>query len=86
MLVYDEEVPRHFWRIATTTVVLPSRDSEIKGVIVRITKVNAVLKRPVNKLFPIENTYDNNETDKTRKQKLTCEEAAIGELKRKCES
>ena len=52
----------------------------------RITKVNAVLKRPVNKLFPIENTYDNNETDKTRKQNLRCEEAAIGELKRKCES
>ena len=86
MLVYDEEVPRHFWRIAIRTVVLPSRDSEIKGAIVRITKVKAVLKRPVNKLFPIENTYDNNETDKTRKQKLRCKEAAIGELKRKCES
>ena len=34
-----------------------SRDSEIKGVIVRIKNVNAILKRPVNKLFPTEYTY-----------------------------
>ena len=30
VLVYDEKVPRHFWRIAIVTVVLPSRDSAIK--------------------------------------------------------
>ena len=30
MLVYDEKVPRHFWRIATVTGVLPSRDSDAK--------------------------------------------------------
>ena len=53
------------------TGVLPSRDSEIKGAIVRIKKTNAILKRPVNKLFPIEYTYhDTNETDKVRVQKL----------------
>ena len=36
VLVYDEKVPRHFWRIAMGTEVLPSKDSEIKGPIVRI--------------------------------------------------
>ena len=64
---------RHFWRIAIVAGVLPgtSRDSEQKGAIVRITKANAILKRPVNKLFPIECTYhDNNQTDKAREQKL----------------
>ena len=30
VLVYDGKVPRHFWRIAIVTVVLPSRDSETK--------------------------------------------------------
>ena len=30
MLVYDEKVPRHFWKIATVTGVLPSRDSNAK--------------------------------------------------------
>ena len=39
------------------TGLLPSRDSEIRGAIVRMAKTNAILKRPVNKLFPIENTY-----------------------------
>ena len=38
VLVYDEMVPRHFWRITTVTGVLPSRDSEIRGAIVRMEK------------------------------------------------
>ena len=50
----------------------------------RIKKANAILKRPVNKLFPTECTYhDTNQIDKAREQKLRQETAAIGELKRK---
>ena len=46
------------------TRVLRSRDSEITGAIVRIAKTNTFLKRPVNKVFTIENTYhDTNQTD-----------------------
>ena len=68
------------------TEVLPSKDSEIKGAIVINKKTNAILKRPVNKLFPIEYTYpDINQTDKVREQKLRWEAAVIGELKRKYE-
>ena len=69
VLVYDEKVPRHFWRIAIVTRVLPDRDSEIRGAIVEIAKANTILKRPVNKLFTIEITYyDTKQTDKTREQ------------------
>ena len=50
-------VPRHFWSIAIVTRFLPSRDSEIKVAIVRIAKINTILKHPVNKLFAVENTY-----------------------------
>ena len=65
------------------TEVLPSRDSEIRGTIARIAKANAILKRPVNKLFPIEKTYqDTNQTDTARQQKLRREVAVIGELKK----
>ena len=39
------------------TGVLPSRDSEITRAIMRIAKTNAIFKRPINKLFRIENTY-----------------------------
>ena len=57
VLVFYEKVSRHFWRIVIVTRVLPSRDSEIRGAIVRIVKTNTILKRPVNKLFTVENTY-----------------------------
>ena len=60
---------RHFWKIAIVTEVLPSRDSGIKGAIVRIKKTNATLKRPINKLFPIEYAHhDTNQTDKAREK------------------
>ena len=64
MLVYYEKVPRHFWRIAIKIV-------KQKGTTVRIEEANAILKRPVNKLFLVEYTYhDTNQTDKAREQKL----------------
>ena len=63
---------KHFSRIAIVTGVLPSRDSEIKVARVRMAKTNTILKRPVNKLFTVKNTYhDTNQTDKAGKQKLT---------------
>ena len=66
--------------------MLPSRDSGIKGAIVRIKKTNATLKRPIYKLFPTEYAYhDTNQTDKAREKKLRWEAAVIGELKRKYE-
>ena len=36
VLVFYEKAPRHFWRIAIVTRALPSRDSQIRGAIVRI--------------------------------------------------
>ena len=39
MVVYDEKVSGHFWRIAIVTEVLPSRDSRIRGAIVRIARI-----------------------------------------------
>ena len=54
VLVYDEKVPRNFWRIAMVTMVLSNRDSEIKGAIARIKETNAILKSHVNKLVPTE--------------------------------
>ena len=72
VLVFYEKVFRHFWRIVTVTLVLPSRDSEINRPIVRIAKTNTILKRPVNKLFTVENTfYDTNQTDKASHKEIT---------------
>ena len=50
----------------------------------RIKQANAILKRPVNKLFPAEYTYhDTNQTDKAKEQKLRWKTAVSGKLKRK---
>ena len=56
MLVYDKMLPRHFWKISIVTRVLPSRYSEIRRAIVRITKTKTILKRPANKFFIVKNT------------------------------
>ena len=47
VLVFYEKVPRHFWKVSIVMRVLPSTDSEIRGVILRIAKTNRILKRPV---------------------------------------
>ena len=68
------------------TGVLPSRESEIRGTIVLIAKTNKILRYPVNKLFPIENTYqDTIQAGTAGEQNLRREAALIGELKRKYE-
>ena len=53
VLVIYEKVSRHFWRITIVTGVLPSRDFEIRGAIVRIAKTNTILKLLVNNLFAV---------------------------------
>ena len=65
-------------------VLLPGRDSEIRGTIAKIAKDQCILKRPVNKLFPIKNIYqDTKQMGMAREQKLRRETAVIGKLKRK---
>ena len=71
MLIFYEKVFKHFWRIVMVTQELPSRYSEIRRAIVRIVKTNTILKRPVNKLFAVENTYhDTNQTDKANHKEI----------------
>ena len=78
VLVFYEKVPRHFWRISIVTGVLRSRNSEIRGAIVRISKTNTILKRPGNKLFAVENTYhDNNQTDKVSYKDIASPSPAV---------
>ena len=74
MLVYDEKEPTLFWKNDIVTPTLPSRDSEIKRAILRIKKTNGILKRFVNKLFPIEYTY--HETVSYAKRSTLCSNSA----------
>ena len=78
VLAFYEKVPRHIWRIALVTRVLPSRNSEIRGPIVRISKTNTILKRPISKLSAVENTYhDTNQTDKPSHKEIASPSPAV---------
>ena len=56
-------------------------NTQVRGVIVRTEKTNAILTLPVKKLFIVENTCrDTNQTDKAKGQKLRQEAAVTGEL------
>ena len=78
VLIFYEKVPRYLWRISIVTRVLPSRDSEIREDIVRIAKTNTIIKRPVNKLFAIENTHhDTNQTDKASRKEIAYPSPAV---------
>ena len=57
VLVFLWKGAQTFLRIVTVTQLLPSKDSEIRGAIVRITNINTILKHPIYKLFMTENTY-----------------------------
>ena len=48
-------------------------------------KTNSIHKRPINKLFTVENTYDTHQADKAREQNVKREAPVIGELTRKYE-
>ena len=77
VLDFYEKVPRHFW-ITMVTRVLSSRDSEIKGAIVRIAKTITILKRPVNKLFAVENKYNETiQTDKASHKEIVSPSPAV---------
>ena len=57
-------------------------NTQVRGALVRIAKTNAILMRPIKKLFIVENTYrDTNQTDKAKGQKLRWEAAVTGEPK-----
>ena len=78
VLVFYEKMPRHFWRIAIVTRVLPSRDSEIRRAIVRTAKTNTILKPLVNKLFAVKNIYhDTNQTDKSNHKEIASPSTAV---------
>ena len=68
--------PDNFWRISIVTRVLPSIDSEISGAIVRIAKT--ILKRRVDKLFAVENTYhDTNQMEKASHKEIAYPSPAV---------
>lgn len=61
VLVFEEKVPRHRWRIAKVEKLLPSSDGQIRGAAVKIGKTGSLIQRPINKLYPFVQRNEHNE-------------------------
>ena len=54
MLIHDENQPRSMWRMGIVEEIIHSADdNQIRGAVVR-SNTGSRIKRPVNKLYPIE--------------------------------
>ena len=62
VIIHDDGLPRGSCRTGEIREYLPSRDGEVRGVILKVTRKNgkhATLRRPVQKLFPLDvNAHD----------------------------
>ena len=87
MLIYEEKQPRQHWRLGRVLEVIESKDNNIRGAKVLIGKSKQVITRPINKLYPIEETNERNENTKEsiilNEQRPKREAAVIADIKRK---
>ena len=63
VIIYYEKVPRHLWRIGIITKLLTSKDGNCRGAEVKIGKTSSIIRRPVNKLYPLVPSSDDVNSD-----------------------
>ena len=90
-------MPRSSWRLGKMEGIINGHDNQVRGAHVNIVKTNAVVQRPVSRLYKIEGKGDNVNSDILNKHnvntdsdrtentsnRLKMEAAITGELKRK---
>ena len=54
VIVHDDYVPRHLWRLGRIEKLYTGKDGLVRGAEIRIGKTGSIIKRPVSKLFPVE--------------------------------
>ena len=54
VIVHEDFVPRHMWRLGLIENLIKGKDGHVRGAYVRIGKTGVTIKRAVNKLFPVE--------------------------------
>ena len=79
VIIGDANRPRSSWRLAKVEKLIESSDKQIRGAIVRVSKTNELVTRPVNKLYLIER-FSGEDID-VNTNKPVREAAVIGELK-----
>ena len=92
VIVYDEKELRHLWRVGKIVKLISSEDGKIRGAEVKLGKTNAIIKRPVDKLYPLvthtskEECVDNTPFTVEPRTRPKRKAAGVGELRRKFET
>ena len=81
VIIGDGNRSRSSWRLVKVEKLIESNDKQIRGAIVRVSKTNKLVTRPVNKLYLVERFSCEDIDVSTNKSPR--EAAVIGELKRK---
>ena len=53
VVIYEDKQPRHLWKLGKIVNIIPGRDGRIRGAVVKVGKSGAVIRRPVNRLYPL---------------------------------
>ena len=54
VIVFDDKQPRQLWKLGRIVELVKSRDDEIRGAKVKLSKTKNIIGRPVNRLYPVE--------------------------------
>ena len=54
VIVFDEKAPRHLWRLARVNKLIYDNDNEVRAAEVMLGKTRTLIKKPINRLYPIE--------------------------------
>ena len=52
VIIYDDKQPRHLWKIGKVNSLISGQDGRIRGAHVKVGRTGALIKRPVNRLYP----------------------------------
>ena len=63
VIVHEDKQPRHMWKVGKVEQLIVSSDGQIRGVEVKLAKSGNVIKRPVNKLYPLVLRHEANTND-----------------------
>ena len=96
IVVEEGNMPRSSWRLGKVEGLIRGHDNQVRGAHVKVAKTNAVVQRPVSRLYKIEGKEDKVNSDTLNKDNVNTDSdhsantrnrpkrkaAIIGELKR----
>ena len=86
VLIYDEDSPRGFWKIAHIKSLIMGKDGQARGAILRVGTTKdreTILQRPLQKLYPLEvgssdieeeEAHDDNASERSTSDEVSNEE------------